>query len=711
MKLIRPLLLTAFSATAIPGVTHGAETVLTNCAQVTQYAAKSGATATFELTAAVSALESDDGTDIGPTVFDETGALAFEPTRNRFPVLQRGDVLRLRGELIRNEYSEPILNILGVSDIRHGPAVEPVEATAADLKSGRFDNRLVRMTGVVRNVFSDDIDPHFQFLILLSEGQSAYAVQRLNQSRLEATSGLLGATVSLTGICRRHRLGFNRKPHRHIERILSLVPDGIRIIDQHPTDFDSAPELSELRRHHPEDIPIDRRFRVSGRIIALWHGNEALLKQADGNYVRLNFAGQTPPHIGDSAEVVGFPESNLFMLGLTGALWRPTYPVTIPESSVTNLTVRRIMEDDLGRPKIDIRLFGQSVRIEGVVNGIRRDGRHRSLTLVSDGYFVPIEFNGDQDIFTDFPVGSRVAATGTCIMDIDSWRPSATFPRVHGFSVVLGGPADLVLLSLPPWWTPARLAVLLFSVLAILLASAVLNFVMKRIIERRTRQLEEEIGARVASESKVKERTRLAVELHDAISQTLTGVAFQLQTVRNCPEPLPSLARRHLDAAEHSLGSCRDELKNCLWDLRNNALECSDMNEAIRQTLSPHLGEARLAVRFEVARGRFTDNFTHALLHIIRELTVNAVRHGHASCVKVAGCIEDGRLVFSVTDDGCGFDPENCPGLEDGHFGLTGVRERMDGFGGELSVVSGACGTRITASMAMTDENDFKATT
>ena len=75
----------------------------------------------------------------------------------------------------------------------------------------------------------------------------------------------------------------------------------------------------------------------------------------------------------------------------------------------------------------------------------------------------------------------------------------------------------------------------------------------------------------------------------------------------------------------------------------------------------------------------------------------------YAKDVKVAGCIEDGHLLFSVRDDGCGFDPDLAPGLSEGHFGLQGIRERVKKLKGELAVESVLGGpTRITVRIKRT---------
>ena len=134
------------------------------------------------------------------------------------------------------------------------------------------------------------------------------------------------------------------------------------------------------------------------------------------------------------------------------------------------------------------------------------------------------------------------------------------------------------------------------------------------------------------------------------------------------------------------------------------------MDAAIRKTLEPHLdGSADISVRFAVPRTLFTDNTAHVLLCIVRELVLNAVRHGRATAVKVAGCAEDGKILFSVQDNGCGFNPDAAPGVRDGHFGLQGIRERMKALGGTVEVTSGRdVGTKVRIDMPLPTEKGEK---
>jgi len=55
----------------------------------------------------------------------------------------------------------------------------------------------------------------------------------------------------------------------------------------------------------------------------------------------------------------------------------------------------------------------------------------------------------------------------------------------------------------------------------------------------------------------------------------------------------------------------------------------------------------------------------------------------------VAGCIDGGNLLISVRDNGRGFDPDNAPGASSGHFGLQGIRERVETLEGSFEIESG----------------------
>lgn len=131
------------------------------------------------------------------------------------------------------------------------------------------------------------------------------------------------------------------------------------------------------------------------------------------------------------------------------------------------------------------------------------------------------------------------------------------------------------------------------------------------------------------------------------------------------------------------------------------------MDKAIRMTLEPHVENTRVSVRFNVPRARLSDNTAHAILRIVRELVLNALRHGKATAVRVAGALEEDQVSFSVRDDGCGFDPDSHPGAREGHFGLVGIRERVKAFDGKLEIDSRpGGGTKVAVTLHLPHEQD-----
>lgn len=253
----------------------------------------------------------------------------------------------------------------------------------------------------------------------------------------------------------------------------------------------------------------------------------------------------------------------------------------------------------------------------------------------------------------------------------------------------------------PSWWTSQRIFIAITAVSVLLLLTLTWNMSLRVLVNRRGRELLREKVARLGSTLRIDERTRLAVELHDSVAQNLSGVSLQVDAALRNERLNPEKARANLVLASAILKSSREELRNCLWDLRCRALDEPDMEGAIRQTLRPILNDVELEIRFNVPRKKLSDNTAHAVLRIIRELVSNSIKHGKATKIAIAGALDGERLKFSVSDNGCGFDAAKSPGPADGHFGLAGIRERLRGFAGAMHIESqNEKGTRTVISMS-----------
>ena len=630
---------------------------------------------------------------------DATGAAHFGDKRPAgAEPLRLGATYRLRGTIWnKTQFYCESCELVATGD---APAI--AETTAERFLSGAEDNRPVMLRGTVRDIFRDENDPRFLYMPLISGGEIVYCAFQSPQG--DEHKDLVGAEIMVTGVC--SPVVYNNR--RQIGRTLHIRGiEDVKVLKTADADPFNVPELGNLRRESPSRIPLLGRRRLSGRVIAVWGKTPLILQRPDGEISNIELSGENAPQWGDLIEVAGFPETDLYRVNLVRAVWRlfdkrrdaasPSQHDASRNAAI--VSPRKILTDSEGRASIDPLFHGRTIKIKGRVATLP-GGDSERLNIEADNCIVQVELDPRTEESPGLVPDAIVEATGVCVMETENWRQNSIFPRMKGFFLVVRSPSDMRVLSRPSWWTPRRLLALVCLLVFIVIAVLIWNRTLSRLSEERGRKLAEERMESVRSELKYLERTSLATELHDAISQNLTGISMELRAMDALRESMPEDARIHLDMASRTVSSCRNELRNVLHDLRNNALESATMNEALRIALAPHAGDAELSVRFSAPRSAFTEKSAHAIIHIVRELVTNAVRHGGAKHIRVAGAFEADTLKFSVTDDGCGFDPAASPGADEGHFGLQGVRERVDSFGGEITIESApGKGTKATCHM------------
>ena len=639
---------------------------------------------------------------------DDSGAMVFEsqlpPSDSR--ELTAGTRVRMRGSIqIGRKSRRAYAGCRQIEFLAAGKPPAPRTATGEGLLNGEFDCRLVRLDGFIRDVIADEIDPNYSFFVLNCNGTLINATVSLRNADSRRLPALIGQEVTVRGFCSPFDLGGRRQ----IGRIVTVVgTDGVRIRESAPKDPYSADDISRIIGLQPFQVARLPRHRATGRVRAVWNGKSLLLETPAESFIRVDLLDTPPPHVGDAVDAVGFPECDLYHINLVKALWRMSKTTDIPASAAHVQTgVRSLITGTADRRIFNPFAHGSPIRIRGIVRSVpASDADSLRLFVESERQLIAVDVSSVPEALSRVRIGCTVELTGICVMDTDSTADRSLFPKIRGFFLVLNRDADLAVLSLPSWWTTQRLLTVIGVLLALLSGFFIWNIALRRLATRKGRELFKEQLGHVKADLRTEERTRLAVELHDTLAQNLTGVSMEIEAANDLRGDAPKPMLDHLGIAAKALKSCRDELRNCLWDLRSQALEEPDMTKAVLKTLQPVVNDSRLAVRFNVPRARLSDNTAHALLRVVRELVINAIRHGNAKSVKVAGTIDNGKLLCSVTDDGCGFDPETAPGILQGHFGLQGIQERIEELGGEFTIRS-SCGkgTKATINIPIPHES------
>ncbi|MGY1584453.1 GAF domain-containing sensor histidine kinase [Streptomyces sp. MN13] len=184
------------------------------------------------------------------------------------------------------------------------------------------------------------------------------------------------------------------------------------------------------------------------------------------------------------------------------------------------------------------------------------------------------------------------------------------------------------------------------------------------------------------------ERSRLAHELHDAVSQKLFSLRLTAQAATALVDRDPARAKCELQQVAALAAEAADELRAAVVELRPAALDEDGLVATLRTQIQV-LDRAHTArVSFDSCGVRALPAAQEeALLRVAQEALHNALRHSGADRVDVALEKRGNGAVLRVTDDGSGFDPRQVR-RAGRHLGLVSMRDRAGGVGGRLTVES-----------------------
>ena len=573
----------------------------------------------------------------------------------------------------------------------------PWPMTPARFFSGADDGLRVEVRGVVQG---------FQFaetgwLLHLNANPGRTTIE-FPASALSNPGELVDAEVRVTGVAVSR---FNTRGEITMPRLFANDASDL-VIEAPGTAPFEAPlvPLDRILAFRPEPLG-PHRVRVAGTVTFALPG-KFLYLQAGDSAMRVETRSAEVFAPGDQVEAAGFGDMARHVGTLTEAqvrrVGRGAIPaaVAITPEAIIALNTTAITTGQLAKPHD---FDGHLVRFQATLLAVQvaTDPRQpvRRLTLERDEMVLgAILHTGDTAALDALRPGSVVELTAIVQLEYTPVEGSRRSLVPSRLDVVLRQSADVIVVTAPSWWTPGRLIAAVAVVVVALGAALVWAWQLRRQVRRKTRELASEMSARrdaaIEFQATLRERNRLAANLHDTLLQTLGGIGFQMEACEAeaagpRPEGRPPV---HLPVARRMLDHAVDELRSSVWALRSLPLHGLAMPDALR-SLSERAGAGH-DVAIDV---RTTDDLAHVpdfvagnLLLVAQEALHNALTHGHPRAITLEARLAEKPqwIAMTVRDDGSGFTLGAQVGAPQGHFGLTGMRERIERLNGTLRIES-----------------------
>jgi signal transduction histidine kinase len=460
--------------------------------------------------------------------------------------------------------------------------------------------------------------------------------------------------------------------------------------------------LDRLLPFRPEPAG-PHRLRVVGIVTYALQGKFLYLQDGD-SAVRIEVRSAEQFQPGDRVEAAGFVDMTRAVGMLVEAQVRKigTAPtpaaVAINPEDIIALDTKAMYVGKRAQPHD---FDGHLIRFRATLLAVQSDHdpkeTSRRLTLQRGetilGAILP---TGDARALDALRPGSELEVLGIVQLEytpVAAPRLSLVPTRVD---VILRRAADITVVRAPSWWTAERLLAAVAIVAVGFGAALVWAWQLRRQVRRKTEQLAVEIHARrdaaVEFQATLRERNRLAANLHDTLLQTLGGIGFQIGA-GEAEAALPDRAGKpiaQLGVARRILDHAVQELRSSVWALRNPSLQGKGLPEALRLVVDRE-GAGKAAHIELLAVGVFShvsEFVAGNLVLAAQEALRNALKHGAPREIALEARTADDSISLSIRDDGVGFTPGQEAGANQGHFGLVGMRERIERLDGTLHVES-----------------------
>jgi signal transduction histidine kinase len=627
-----------------------------------------------------------------------------------------GDLVEITGVVDRGGFA-PTISATRILVVGTAPLPEPAAADLGRLFRGG-DNAIRIEVGETFEAIVQGCRENRGEWNLVIDAAARKIVVRIAQSVMRTKPDhLVDARVRLVGV-----VGSTRNSRgQFLAPMLSIAAaDDISVLEPAPSSPFESPRVSldEIAAYRPE--PVARhRIQTEGVVTCHVPGRYCYLQQGLVG-LRVDCPSAPALEIGDVVRVAGFVDMSRTIAGIVEGVVEKTGRAT-PPSPVD------IVPEEISRILMESHETGQMARptnYAGVL--IRFPATLIERQRFQDGWILTLA-RGQTTVLARLPTasadtagnlgivqpGSDVEVMGIARIDADlpaDYVPSGRNPEVRPVELILRSAADVKIVRAPSWWTPQRLGAALAGVAGLLAAVLAWVWSLRRELAVQVDRVAHEIHSRreaeVEFEATLRERNRLAANLHDTLLQTIGGIRFQLDACRVAGREMDEAeAGEHFDVAQRMIDHAAQEVRGSVWALRTMPMPGKSFTDSIATVIGQfekQLGKAhapRISFRMSGGAAELPNFVAGNLLLVVQEAIHNAIRHGQPTQVEVAADFgNDGALAITVRDDGAGFLPGTEAGPAQGHFGLHGMRERLERLGGTLQIESSpGSGTTITA--------------
>ncbi len=203
----------------------------------------------------------------------------------------------------------------------------------------------------------------------------------------------------------------------------------------------------------------------------------------------------------------------------------------------------------------------------------------------------------------------------------------------------------------------------------------------------------------------LEERNRLAREMHDTVIQGCTSISALLEAISSLRRENLTLQENLLDHARMQVRSTIEEARQAVWNLRHKEDSVAGLGISAAAIAARTSEEFGIAVDCTEEGRPFSvrGSLARELLMVIREAVYNGALHGNPRRIQIRLVYTRDELNSVVSDDGCGFDPAARKTEGAQHYGIEGMRERVERMGGRIGIVSvPAKGTTVSFSVRRT---------